>query len=47
MCLVICGCSACCAGRADIPTNIPQFILAAPTDVDNAAVLLSAADKEV
>lgn len=39
--LVICGCSAQCAGQGDLPVHLPRFVMAVPGDYDRAAAFFN------
>ena len=38
--LIVCGCSARCAGQADLPVDIPRLVMAAQEDIERAAEFL-------
>jgi len=44
--LVVCGCPAQCAGQADLPTDLPRFVMAVPEDIERAAAFLEEINKE-
>ena len=44
--LIVCGCSARCAGQADLPVDIPRLVMAAQEDIERAAEFLEKLSKE-
>ena len=43
--LIVCGCSARCAGQADLPVDIPRLVMA-QEDIERAAEFLEKLSKE-
>lgn len=44
--LVVCGCSARCAGQADLPVDIPRLVMASQEDIESATEFLEKLNKE-
>ena len=44
--VVVCGCTAACAGQRDLPGDVPRLVLVSAEELENASAFLCELNKE-